>query len=51
MHSKIWDEIKYPLPNFNGCTVEVSEWISKFLPHFTMDVIIFDARIKVNPRQ
>ena len=22
MHSKVWGEITYPSPNFNGCTVE-----------------------------
>ena len=30
MPSKLWDEITYPSPNFNGCTVEVWEWISNF---------------------
>ena len=28
MPSKVWDEIGYPFQNFNGCTVEVYEWIS-----------------------
>ena len=28
------DENTYPFPNFNGCTVEVSEWISNVIPHF-----------------
>ena len=28
------DEITYPSPNFNGCTVEVWERISNFTPHF-----------------
>ena len=23
IHYKVWDEITYPLPNFNGCTVEL----------------------------
>ena len=27
--------------NFNGCTVEVCEWISNFTPHFMMDVIAY----------
>ena len=27
------DEITYPFPKFNGCTVEVSEWMSNFIPH------------------
>ena len=30
MPSKVWDEITYPFPNFNGCTVELWEWISNF---------------------
>ena len=32
MPSKMWDEITYPLPNFNGFTVEVWESISHFIP-------------------
>ena len=38
MPSKVWDEITYPFPNFNGFTIEVSEWTSNIIPHFTMDV-------------
>ena len=34
MHSKVWDEIIYPFPNFNGCTVEVWEWLNNFTPHY-----------------
>ena len=34
---KVWDEISYPITNFNGRTVEVGEWISKFVPHFTWE--------------
>ena len=26
IHYKVWDEITYLFPNFNGCTVEVWEW-------------------------
>ena len=40
MLSETWDEITYPFINFNGCTVEVSEWISKFIPHFIMEIIL-----------
>ena len=29
------DENAYPFPNFNGVAVEVWEWISNFIPHFT----------------
>ena len=39
MLSKVWDEITYPFPNFNGCTVEVWEWISNCISPFIMDVI------------
>ena len=35
----MWDEVAYPLPNFNGATVEVWEWISNFIQHFTGHVI------------
>ena len=28
-----------PIPNFNGATVEVWEWISNFIPHFIGHVI------------
>ena len=31
MPCKVWDEITYPFPNFNSCTVEVWEWISNFI--------------------
>ena len=29
----------YPIPNFNGCTVEVCEWISNLIPRFIRQVI------------
>ena len=41
IHHKVWDEITYPFPNFNGATVEVWEWISNFIPHFTGTVITY----------
>ena len=41
MPSTMWDEITYPFPNFNGCTVEVLEWISYFILHFTGRVITY----------
>ena len=31
----MWDEITYPIQNFNGVTVEVWECISNIIPHFT----------------
>ena len=33
---KVWDEIIYSFPTFNGCTVEVWDGISYFIPHFTV---------------
>ena len=41
MSNKVWREITYPFPNFNGATVEVWEWISNFIPHFIMDMIAY----------
>ena len=51
IHYKMWDEIIYPFPNFNGTMVEVREWISNFIPHFTGLVItsVIHAGIKVTP--
>ena len=31
----MWYEITYPIPNFNGVAIEVWEWISNFISHFT----------------
>ena len=45
MPSKVWDEITYPFPIFNSCTVEVWEWISNFIPHFIMDIIPIHAGV------
>ena len=41
IHYKGWNEITYPFPNFNGATVDVWEWISNFIPHFTGHVITY----------
>ena len=41
MPSKVWDEIIYPFSNFNGCTVEVWEGISNYIPHFILGVITY----------
>ena len=41
MLSKVWGEIPYPFPNFNGATVEVGEWISNSFPHIKMCVITY----------
>ena len=41
MPRKVLDEINYAFLNFNGCTVEVYEWITNFIPHFIMDVFTY----------
>ena len=44
MHCKVWDEITFPFPNFNGFTVEVWKWISNMIPHFMMGVTTYAHR-------
>ena len=39
----------YLLPNFNGATVEVWEWISKFIPHLLGIWLFIHAGIKFSP--
>ena len=41
MPGKVWHEIIYPFPNFNGATFDVWESISNFIPHFIIDVITY----------
>ena len=41
MPRKVWGEMTYPFPNFNGGTFRVCEWISNFIPHF--DVFIYPS--------
>ena len=38
---KMWDEITYPFSNFNGCTVEVWEWMNNFIELFTVHVMTY----------
>ena len=35
------DKITYLLPKFNGTAIEVWEWISYFITHFTIHVIVY----------
>ena len=42
-HIKLWDYITYPFPNFKDATIEVMEWISNFIPHFTGHVITYPS--------
>ena len=42
MHIKVWCEITYPSPNFNGSLhCWSSGWTSNFTPHFNMHVITY----------
>ena len=43
MPRKLWNEITYPFPNFNGVTIEVWEWISNLIPHIIMAVITYPS--------
>ena len=43
IHYKVWDMITHPFQNFSGTTVEVSEWISAYIPHSIGHVIIFPS--------
>ena len=45
MTTILWDEILYPFPNLNGCTIEVWEWINDITPHFIMGVIIYPLKL------
>ena len=40
----VWDEITDPSPNFNSAPVEVWEWISNFILHFTGHIIMYPCR-------
>ena len=33
---ELWDNITHSFPNFNGCTVEVWEWIRNFILYIPM---------------
>ena len=40
IHYKLWDEITYPFPNFNGTNVVVCEWTSNLIPHMGIWLLI-----------
>ena len=47
----MWDEITYPFPNFNGCVVEVLEWIINFISHVMMQSLLhagIKLKLKLN---
>ena len=39
-HHKVWDEITYPFPNFNGAT-DVWTWVNNLIPCFTEFMITY----------
>ena len=41
----MWDEITYPFPNFNSCTVEVWEWISNFITHKQLCMVMITTAL------
>ena len=43
------DEITNPFPNFNSAAIEFWEWISYFIPHFTVMQLLIHEGIKVGP--
>ena len=45
-HYKVWGEITYPFPNFNGSAGEVWEWIRNFTPHFSSTWLLIYVGIK-----
>ena len=45
MPSKPYDEITYPLPNFNGTTVENWEWVCNFIPHYVRDASMIGLKL------
>ena len=50
MHYSKYDERAYPLPNFNGTTVEVWEWIPNLINILLGVWLIIYAEIKVESR-
>ena len=46
-HYKVWDEIAYPFPSFNGATIEVWEWVSHSGLHFPGNVITYPCSDEV----
>ena len=42
--SKVWELITNSFSNFNGCNIKGWEWISNFIIHFILGVIIYSCR-------
>ena len=43
IHYNVWDEITHPFSDFKGAAIEVWEWRSNFIQHFTEHVITYNA--------
>ena len=48
-HYEVWDEITYPVPNFNGATIEIWEWIGNFTHTLLGTRLVIHAEITLNP--
>ena len=35
IHHKVWDEITHPFLNFNSASIDIRDWLSNFISHFT----------------
>ena len=42
-HYKVWNEITYLFPNFDGATVGIYEWISNFIVQVAEHMIIYTS--------
>ena len=49
MPNKVWGEITCPFPDFNGCIIEVWEWINNLITHIMMDVITYPCCLQFCP--
>ena len=49
IHYIVWDEITYPLQNFNGANVEVWEWISNYIHTLLGMWLLIYATSKMGP--
>ena len=45
---KVWDEITQSFPNFNGCIIDVWEWISNFTLHISVSDYLIMLGLKLN---
>ena len=46
IHQKLFDEITYPFPIFNGAVVDICEWINNLITHFVWSLIHTGNQLK-----